>query len=929
LHIQLTSNSQDSKHAGQASNGRDAPPRRRGAQHVPGHERKSRKPWCKHCKGVVGHKGSECPKGRGVAAALRALDEAKGIPLNTDQAPPKQEDIKLSKEELNAQGCARIEKILTAKAVSLFLTKDLDSLADRKVVLRALANLASSENITNYTWPKPNPKFRDTPSVGDVIMDCMERGLHQAYDARRYFAKRNYVNDDPDSRHDDFELMLKAVQLHRIPALLQEDLLESKIDKLSRMERTKLWSSIEYESHQKCFYWALVACSIAFMAILEEGARIMALLYLGFWGGVVVSLVFAAMEWKGFATFRRSVFVHGFLLCLQHLLLSATCEAASKFLYRFVSIHGLSNAFLLNPTIGRLSKLFDKHEGALTIACFALGPVASVFVSVWTHVIINIYCFYCGYPLFNIFDRSRVYWDLCLEYFKIKRVKVQPDAKVSYGQHVCEEKFGTRRFFGVEGIFPVVHRQCMHNEKISLEARVFKFLPIHENMPLYVGRWRELARRIIPQLVLLIPKVRRRCRLSTWFASFPPAKRDKLRMLYDNVLKFIKSTTLRAKSFIKRETALRSEATFGLNVEKDPRMIQGCPEELSILTGPYVRKMAKGMRDGLMPDYTAAGVRSGKQIVYTCGLSGEEIGMAFHRAIKCIGSMLIPGEQIVFVEDDESRFDLHLTEGPFSYLARLYARLLPRRVAQLLKRSEKSRGVTSNGTKYSVPYTMQSGWPDTSAGDTLVNVALKYNAHGFGRKWISIICGDDSVTVTTDREILCRGGLEAIRKTYEDLGMEVEMLKRVNPLDVEFCSGRFYPTRAGYVLMPKPGKLIAKLGYDMVNRPRSEWAPWLRSISSTCLTFGHYDPCLKALGVSLRRLLGEGRQTKVIANQFDKFVDQSDLCSYEQVLDYYSHHYGFCERDLLEVCDEINFSITAGVDTLTGSMLVSMCEHDR
>jgi hypothetical protein len=328
----------------------------------------------------------------------------------------------------------------------------------------------------------------------------------------------------------------------------------------------------------------------------------------------------------------------------------------------------------------------------------------------------------------------------------------------------------------------------------------------------------------------------------------------------------------------------------------------------------------------MMPDFTPAGVRKGKQIVYVCGLSGEAIGHAFASAIRCITSMCHSDETVVFVEDDESRFDQHIVQGPFEYLHKLYDSALPRHISRLLRRCEKSKGKTCLGTKYTVPYTMQSGMPDTSAGTTSVNTILKFNAHGLGRKWISIINGDDSVTITTDREIKISGGLEALKQKYEDLGMEVEMLLRRHPLDVEFCSGRFFPSRKGYVFMPKPGKLVAKLGHDMVNRPNRDWAPWLRGISNTCLNFGNYDPVLRTLGRALGRCCGDGHALE-FRNEYEKFVDHTDFVSEENVLDYYSHHYGFCGSDVKRVCDHIMFDFTVGIN-FTDPLLVDMCERD-
>jgi len=247
-------------------------------------------------------------------------------------------------------------------------------------------------------------------------------------------------------------------------------------------------------------------------------------------------------------------------------------------------------------------------------------------------------------------------------------------------------------------------------------------------------------------------------------------------------------------------------------------------------------------------------------------MSANAIGDAYAKAIECIEREMDEDDSLVFIEDDQSRFDLHLLEGPFSLLHGVYRQFLPRKVAALLKRG-KSRGVSCLGTKYSVDYTMQSGWPDTSCGDTLVNAAMKYHIHGVGNLWISIICGDDSVTVTTAKSLSSLGGEAGLLRQYADFGMEVEIKTSNHPLDVEFCSGRFFPHYGSYVLMPKTGKLLAKMCWDAVQRNPVHRVEWLRGVAQTLVTYGRVDPFLLTLGLMIRHRCGEGKSLMPTVNE--------------------------------------------------------------
>jgi hypothetical protein len=492
--------------------------------------------------------------------------------------------------------------------------------------------------------------------------------------------------------------------------------------------------------------------------------------------------------------------------------------------------------------------------------------------------------------------------DTCLCEEHVKRVPTQDGFKVVWGDKTCEEKFGIRRHWGVATTVPSIFRACWHNEEISIQGRVGKRLPCHsspERMKEIAENWVALTSNVLPFLNSRVRRVIRPVPFEEWIGNFPAGKKQ---MLRDVLYKETDEPEFKASSFIKREVVVKVVGQTELNDDtpfKDPRFIQGCPPWMSVRAGPYVRKFAKKLRDGLCPKGKDNDFLKGRQIYYTCGRSSEEIGAAYAAALKSIEELLHPGERLVILEDDQSRFDLHLGEGPFKFLDKLYLKL-PRKIRRVLRRTAQSKGRSNLGTKYSIPYTMQSGWPDTSAGDTAINAAMKTHIHGFGNRWVSIICGDDSVTVTVDSEIAKLGGLDGISQSYADLGMEVECVLTYDPCLAGFCSGRFIKNGESYVLIPKVGKMLAKLLCDTKDRNPANSKAWMRGICETLKCMGKADPLLRTLGENITRQLGEGKIIREGINEYKSSIKGDCFVKRQDVLDYYDLHYGFSTADVEE-----------------------------
>lgn len=533
-------------------------------------------------------------------------------------------------------------------------------------------------------------------------------------------------------------------------------------------------------------------------------------------------------------------------------------------------------------------------------------------LSIMWHVLYNLWAPILRIPTACVLDKVRVVQDTCCAEQGLPVTEVQEHFKVKWGEHECVPKFGARAMWSVSGQTGTVFRNCSCNERISITGRVGKKLKQHQIQAQVKGEWRQAARnfeRVMP----FIRKVTRGIPIQDFLKSFPPQRRDDMTRDY---LSLNECSDKTAKGFVKREIAPKSVVP----VFKDPRWIQGCPVWMTRTCGPWLRPLAKHVRKGLSPryvdgSYCQQSVREGQQLIYTCGLSSEGVGDAFARALRTLGAICPEGDRVVILEDDQSRFDLHITEAPFAFLQRVYDRKIAHRGVRRALRRGVSSGIGKNGTRYSIPYTMQSGWPDTSVGDTIVNAAMKYHVHGVGRPWIAIVCGDDSVVVTLQSEIDRLGGCEGIVDAYSRLGMDVEAVVHDDPLDVGFCSSRFFPCHGTYVLMPKPGRLLAKIGWDMKDRSAVDQRAWLRGIASTLLHYGQIDPVLGALGEGLDAKLGKG---KIIVDMspYKSQLSQGHVRDDVGVSTYYSHHYALGEGELREV-----------VGTLRATNVGYECDH--
>lgn len=850
-----------------------------------------------------------------------AQDGGDPPPLPTPSSSPPGGKIPLTPAQKAAQKkadddelAAKVEADCYEKASTAWLTKDPKSPVDIKVVIQSLVQIVRKEG---YYRTRPGASHR-------LVMAVHERALRDGIAARAATANSITYSTAPgvplpqssvrgysgwvfpvSSRIAAFRRYLVLDDLFYLKgSILEEMQKDERIMPLSR-DRNVYPIIMLFATICRCF---LVPLAEELLKRFNYGVALPA------WNESFLPNFFSLPDVLFTARIEAILEDNGFMGWWQLI----PCLFLA---YRETKLHGLP---------GRIESAIE-----LSARFFAHAWLAhmSLLEGFFVHVIWNAIAIFCyvflGATLFWRLDsfvfstsvKSTVYEDVCLSGHWLKPIKLDPRFVYSPGEATCRGKFGCRQAWGISGIIPTVYRKCICNETISIEGRVGKLVPAAAVEPAVDAHWRQAIKRVAVAFRHVSP-LTHAMKFTSWCASFPPSKRDRF---LDMKLNGFDAPVGQASAFIKTEIAMKDgEQPFP--TMKDPRFIQGCEESLSVICGPWIRPLTKKFKKGMSPRrFSPSEIRDGRQIIYMCGDNAHTVGENFRKGIDLLSSMMDFDDQIIFIEDDQSRFDLHIRKGAFDAVHSLYQGRIPERIRRFLLRKT-SRGKTGHGSKYSIPYTMQSGWPDTSLTDTVVNAIMKYSIHGVGGLWLSIIMGDDSVTITTRKSLASLGGESAILKQYEAFGMEIELSVKHFALDVEMCSSRFFPCGESYILMPKPGKIIARSLTDMVDRSPAGQKEWLKGIATGHEYAGRVDHVIGSMARGIRKTVGQGEGLIVRDDYKIQILKNVPTTTWLDVCIYYDHHYGFSEDQVLQVMHELE-NLEFGT-TSSHSLLVVLARTD-
>jgi len=294
----------------------------------------------------------------------------------------------------------------------------------------------------------------------------------------------------------------------------------------------------------------------------------------------------------------------------------------------------------------------------------------------------------------------------------------------------------------------------------------------------------------------------------TWNARFPKARAKNQALAYASLeSEPLSYKDYQKKMFGKRELTMKG----GPEPEDfDPRAIQGNTDRLNVAYGPFTHKVGLQLKKIWHVNH---------DITYSGGLTAEEIGTWRSQ---------FGDEDVTIIECDESRYDCHQGEEN----ERLYhqvelrcgSRTYPN-VEDAIKGNALVRGWSSKGVKYSVEHTMTSGSPKTSVSNSYTNgVKTMKILRSLGHKPKVMIHGDDSISVI--RGLLSpeqkQQLTDSIVRENLRLGFETKVKISNSWSDVEYCSSLFWPVEGGFVLGPKIGKRLPKIGFGLKKLKRPE-----------------------------------------------------------------------------------------------------------
>jgi hypothetical protein len=378
-------------------------------------------------------------------------------------------------------------------------------------------------------------------------------------------------------------------------------------------------------------------------------------------------------------------------------------------------------------------------------------------------------------------------------------------------------------------------------------------------------------------------RITRPLNFEAFLKRYPPGRRE----LFVKTVSNQADLDLRSSAFLKREVSFAPAETF-----KSPRVIQGCQPVVTVMAGPSVVPATKMFKSVIHPKWCRSDFIKRRHFVYTSGYTTQEVGHAFFMAITTLQALIDTDDEVIIVEDDQNKYDVHLNEYSFDFAHELHKVTLTRKACIALKRAAKTKGSFPDGTTYTIPYTMTSGITDTAYIDTAANVAMKLFIHGEGM-WYTIVCGDDSVTMMSRKHytMLIAFDGDYLLNSYKNFGMETTIIIRKCWQDAEFCSSRFILGATTGWMVPKPGRLIAKIFCDTKCRSAKDHLKWLRSVCTTMRHYSRADPLYGALATALWP--GSGDLLAESSEEQYKHKPVYDVVIPKQLIyDYYAHHYG-------------------------------------
>lgn len=319
---------------------------------------------------------------------------------------------------------------------------------------------------------------------------------------------------------------------------------------------------------------------------------------------------------------------------------------------------------------------------------------------------------------------------------------------------------------------PYFARKCPHNLVSCLRDKLLYKIPGSGNYnlplhPILVGIANRMRGVIVP------------LEWEEWVSRFEPAKQRRLRReMEENSMESIKSWN-DSQLFPKFE---------GYPEPKYPRPIISANVWFNYSTGRWLIPIAEALAE-LLPAH----------LCFPLHGDSADIGR-FHDDHKHHHKY----------DSDFSAFDSSQRDGALTMISDFFSLAgMPKRVVEReLTDLQAIKLTTRNGLKAKIKSIRCSGRAATLVGNSLVTLNTALHLYGDDLAAL-LVKGDDCVLY------LSKPLSSVTDKVAEHLAQGlVVKLREVNDYDVEFCSSIFLPCSEGTVLVPKPGKLMAKTFWD-------------------------------------------------------------------------------------------------------------------
>jgi hypothetical protein len=441
----------------------------------------------------------------------------------------------------------------------------------------------------------------------------------------------------------------------------------------------------------------------------------------------------------------------------------------------------------------------------------------------------------------------------------------------------------------------VVPNPSKNNEELALRNRALVDTPAEDTaMWNLVIRHAHRATRGLERIDVQFDEL-----FMTWNAKFPVEVQKRYLLAYANVRQQgLTPKDLMLKMFIKREVTLKTGDVFE---DFDPRAIQGCSDEMNVAYGPFIWAASKKLCSTWNPK---------ERICYTSGLTAEDIG-AWRATFDGESSTTI-------VELDESRYDAHQGIGvaACSYVLKQALGIENYHLPAFIETEMMVKRGSSKYFKYRVPGTMTSGKADTSLSNSFVNaMKLDYLLRKFGileKEIRMLVNGDDSLVVI--KRAMTAARTEKLRTFLVEenlkLGFRTKCKIRTEWHEVEYCSGLFWPVEDGYVLGPKIGRRLPKLGFGVTKltdaQIRSMVIGMKNDLSHVPVLRVYFEYCMKLVRKNKNQeKANKANKTSDLrvknATYVDKEAPYKNLCSQvhsatAETEEFFTRRYGFSLR---------------------------------